>query len=99
MQNVTFGLPILIGCRWGVIYNYSGLDCIEIVSTTGISRDDLVQELVRRQSDALIGIEMGLALSEFACIEDDGSQEIRSNDRSDSHPGANPVDADVDDGK
>lgn len=87
-----------MGCRWGVIYNYSGFDCIENLSTTGISRDELVRDLVRRQSDALIGIEMGLALSELACV-DSGSQEIRSNDCSDSHPGANTGDAEVDDGK
>ncbi|EAW12598.1 uncharacterized protein ACLA_010240 [Aspergillus clavatus NRRL 1] len=84
---------------WGVIYNYSANNCIETVSTTGISRDDLIWELVRRQSDALIDIEMDFALSELTCIEDYGSQEIRFNDRSDSHAGANPQDAEVDDGK
>ncbi|RDH26814.1 hypothetical protein BDQ94DRAFT_164164 [Aspergillus welwitschiae] len=84
---------------WGVIYNYSGLDYIETVSTTGISRNDLVEELVRRQSNALNGIELGLALSELACIENDGSQEIRSNDRSGSHPGANHGDTEINDGK
>lgn len=84
---------------WGVFYNYFRLGCIETVSTTGVSRDDLVRELVRRQSDALIDIEMGIALSELACTEELCSQETRSNDRSDSHPGANPGDADVYDGK
>lgn len=87
MHNVTFGLPVLIGYRWGVIYNYSRLDYIETVSTTGISRDDLVEELVRRQSNALNGIELGLALSEIACTENYCGRDIRSNDRSGSHPG------------
>ncbi|KAE8139911.1 hypothetical protein BDV38DRAFT_269679 [Aspergillus pseudotamarii] len=83
---------------FGVIYNYSGLDCIDTVSTTGISLDDLVGELVRIQSGALIDVNMGLTLSERACIEDYGSL-ARSNDRSATRAGAHPRDAEVDDGK
>ncbi|BCR99966.1 uncharacterized protein AKAW2_50308S [Aspergillus luchuensis] len=47
----------------GVISIYFACDCIETVSTTGISKDYLVHELDRRQVDALIRLQI-LALSD-----------------------------------
>lgn len=48
--------------RWGVVLNFVRLDFIETLSTADIHYENLLRELVNRQSDARIDIDMGFQL-------------------------------------
>ncbi|KAL7649191.1 hypothetical protein ACMYSQ_012417 [Aspergillus niger] len=47
---------------WGVVLNFVRLDFIETLSTADIHYENLLRELVNRQSDARIDIDMGFQL-------------------------------------
>lgn len=74
--------PVLTTHRWGVIWWYTELGCIEKLSTDGIPLDELSDELLQRQTNALIAsgcleVEADTAM-ERSRNEEDNGQEVRS---------------------
>jgi hypothetical protein len=78
----TIIVPVLTTHRWGVIWWYSELGCIEKLSTDGVPLDELSDELLQRQTDALIAsgcleVEADTA-QERSRNEEDNGQEVMS---------------------
>lgn len=81
-DDLTIIVPVLITDRWGVIWRYTELGCIEKLSTDGVPLDELWDKLLQRQTDALttsgcLEVEADTA-QEGSRNEEDNGQEVRS---------------------